>query len=66
MASRSTHPVGKPAGLSPADLQRHAKPAAYLTGASNRRCTGQWCSAVCSGRGVIDRLGRYRDQEGLL
>ena len=34
MASRSTHPVGKPAGLSPADLQRHAKPAAYLTGAS--------------------------------
>jgi len=32
MASRSTHPVGKPAGLSPADLQRHAKPAAYLKG----------------------------------
>jgi hypothetical protein len=34
MASRSTHPVGKPAGLSPADLQRHAKPAAYLTSSS--------------------------------
>lgn len=31
MASRNTHPFGKPTGLSPADLQRHAEPAAYLT-----------------------------------
>jgi hypothetical protein len=31
MVSRNTHPFGKPAGLSPADLQRHAEPAAYLT-----------------------------------
>jgi hypothetical protein len=40
MASRSTHPVGKPAGLSPADLQRHAKPAAYLTRASRVAIVG--------------------------
>ncbi len=31
MASRNTHPFGKPAALSPAGLQRHAKPAAFLT-----------------------------------
>jgi hypothetical protein len=37
MASRNTHPFGKPTGLSPADLQRHAEPAAYLTGT-----VGQW------------------------
>jgi hypothetical protein len=33
MASRNMRPTGKPAGLSPADLQRHAEPVAYLTGA---------------------------------
>jgi hypothetical protein len=33
MASRNMRPTGKPAGLSPADLQRHAEPVAYLTSA---------------------------------
>ena len=31
MARRNTHPLGKPAGLSPPDLQRRRQPAAYLT-----------------------------------
>lgn len=31
MASRNTHPTGKPAGLSPADLPLPAEPVAYLT-----------------------------------
>ena len=31
MASRNTHLIGKPTGLSLADLQRNAEPAAYLT-----------------------------------
>jgi len=37
MASRNTHPFGKPAGLSPADIQRNAKPAAYLASAELRQ-----------------------------
>ena len=34
MASRNTHPPGKPAGLSPADLPLLAEPVAYLTSAA--------------------------------
>jgi hypothetical protein len=60
MASRNTHPFGKPAGLSPADLQRHAEPAAYLTRAT-KAFTGFIREEICT---QISAIGLCRRLQG--